>query len=232
MDHKQFIAKLQTLTDQGQRGKYLTTLQLNDKNKKLGVPMGKIFALAKANADMPNEEIAALVKSDIHEAKVGGVSIMDFQARNKKTPEAQRKWLYDTYLKLHQYINSWDLVDRSGQHVIGGYLYDFKKPRDILYKLAKSKDWCERRTAIVATLFFIRQGDVDDTFKVAELLVGDNEDLVQKAVGGVLREAGKKDTRKLTDFLDKYASKMPRDMLTYATEKLSAEQKAHYKSSR
>ena len=100
---------------------------------------------------------------------------MDWQARDKKTSEEQRKELYDLYIKRHDRIDNWDLVDRSAPFVVGRYLSD--KPRDILYILARSENPWERRTAIVATDYFIRQADVDDTFKIAELLVDDPHDL-------------------------------------------------------
>jgi 3-methyladenine DNA glycosylase AlkD len=161
----------------------------------MGVRMGEIFALAKEFIDMPLKEIEKLLESPVHEARVGAVSIMDWQARNKKTPESRRKELYNLYIRRHDRINSWDLVDRSAPYVVGGYLAD--KPRDILYKLARSKETWKRRTAIVSTYYFIRQGDVDDTFAIAEILVDDEHDLINKAVGGWIREAGKRDKSKL-----------------------------------
>lgn len=226
MTAQAFIETLRGLSTAEQRDKYLNQFSLTNENSILGVPMGAIFALAKQNVAMPNDELVKLLSSDFHEARVGAVSIMDFQARGKTTSEAQKKWLYDTYLKYHHLINNWDLVDRAAPYVVGGYLFD--KSREPLYELAKSKDMWERRTAIVATYFFIRKGEVDDTFKIAELLLGDKEDLLHKAVGGWLREAGKKDPERLIAFLDKYAASMPRVMLRYAIEKLSPSQKQAY----
>ena len=110
--------------------------------------------------------------------------------------------------------------------MVGGYLMD--KPRNILYKLAKSKNIWERRTSIVSTYYFIRQNDVDDTFKIAALLVHDNEDLINKAVGSWVREAGKRNRQKLIGFLDRYAATMPRVTLRYAIEKLSKKEKEFY----
>ena len=190
------------------------------------VSMGQVFALAKELMGMAPEEIEKLLESSIHKVRAGAVSIMDWQARSKKTPEKRRKELFDLYIKRHDRINDWDLVDRSAPYVVGGYLADQR--RDILYKLARSKSPWERRTAITATYYFIRQGDVDDTFKIAEILVNDPHDLVQKAVGGWVREAGKKDLKKLLAFLDKYAATMPRTILRYAIEHLDKEQRAHY----
>ena len=192
----------------------------------MGVRMGQIFALAKEFIEMPSGEIEKLLESPIHEVRVGAVSIMDWQARNKKTSAERRKELFDLYIKRHDRINDWDLVDRSAPYVVGGYLFD--KPRDILYTLARSKNLWERRTAIVSTYYFIRKDELDDTFKIAKILVHDDEELVQMAVGGWVREAGKKDRKKLLDFLDKYAATMPRTTLRYAIEHLDKKQKEHY----
>ena len=194
----------------------------------LGVRLGAVFALAKEFAAMASGEIEKLLENPIHEVRVGAVSIMDWQARDKKTSAPRRKELFDLYLRRHDRINNWDLVDRSAPYVVGGYLFD--KPRDVLYKLARSKNMWERRTAIVSTYYFVRQGDVADTFKIAELLLKDDQDLIHKATGGWVREAGKKDPKKLLDFLDKHAATMPRTALRYAIEHLDKKRRAHYLS--
>lgn len=191
-----------------------------------GVRMGQVFALAKEYMEMPLAEVEKLLENPIHEARVGAVSIMDFQARAKKTTEARRKELFDLYIRLHDRINTWDLVDRSAPYVVGGYLFD--KSRKILYKLARSKKMPERRTAIVSTGYFIRQGDVEDTFKIAEMLIDDEHDLIHKAIGWMLRAAGGVDRGRLVDFLDKYAASMPRVTLRYATEHFDKRQRDKY----
>lgn len=191
-----------------------------------GVRMGQVFALAKEFMDMPLDDVEKLLESPVHEARVGAVSIMDFQARSKKTTETRRKELFDLYLKRHDRINTWDLVDRSAPFVVGGYLFD--KPRTILYELARSANMPERRTAIVSTGYFIRQGDVDDTFKIAEMLLADEHDLIHKATGWMLRAAGDIDQQKLVNFLDNYATSMPRTTLRYATEHLDKKQRDQY----
>ena len=134
---------------------------------------------------MPPAEIEKLLESPRHEMRVGAVSIMDWKARAKSTTEAERKGLFDLYIKRQDRINTWDLVDRSAPYVVGGYLAG--KPRKILYKLARSANPHERRTAIVSTYFFIRQDDLDNTFAIAEILVNDTEEVVQKAVGSWVR---------------------------------------------
>lgn len=216
-----FVKELKSYRSSKQRA-----TKTDDGDQFMGVPMRDVFSLAKEFMDMSPGEIEKLLESPIHEVRAGAVSIMDWQARSKKTPDSRRKELFDLYIKRHDRINDWDLVDRSAPYVVGGYL--FNKPRDILYKLARSKNIWERRTAIVGTYYFIRHGDLDDTFKIAEILAHDEEDLVQKAVGGWIREAGKKDLTKLLSFLDKYAATLPRTTLRYAVEHLDKKQREYY----
>lgn len=192
----------------------------------LGVRMGQVFALAKEFMNMELDEVEVMLESPFHEMRVGAVSIMDFQARSKKTTDERKKKLFDLYIRRHDRINTWDLVDRSAPWVVGSYLLD--KPRKVLYKLAKSKRMAERRTAIVSTLFFIGKGDVEDAFKLAELMLHDKEDLIHKANGWALRFAGDKDRKQLLKFLDKHAADMPRVTLRYATEKFEKKQRKHY----
>lgn len=196
-------------------------------NKCLGVRMGTVFALAKKHAGMSLDEVERLLESPYYEVRMGAVSIMDFQARDKKTSESRRKELFKLYLRKHDRINNWDLVDRAAPYVVGSYLVD--KPRKILYRLARSRSLWERRTAIVATGYFVlKHREVDDTFALAEILVNDKEELIQKAVGSWIREAGKKDPKKLLAFLDRHATRMPRTMLRYAVEKLDSKQRERY----
>jgi len=192
----------------------------------MGVRMGQVFTLAKEFIEMPPGEIEKLLESPIHEARAGALSVMDKQARSKKTPESRRKELFDLYIRRHDRINNWDLVDLGALYMVGSYLFD--KPRDILYKLARAKNIWERRTAIVGTAYFIRKGDVTDTFKIAEMLVNDKEDLVHKATGWMLRFAGEKDRQKLLGFLDRHAATMPRTLLRYSIERLDKKQRDHY----
>lgn len=228
MSAERFLQKLSDARPLKEQKTSEEALEFESEKAWRDIPMREIFALAREFLNMPPSEIEKLLESPIHEVRVGAVSIMDWQARNKKTPEERRKELFDLYIKRHDRINNWDLVDRSAPFVVGRYLID--KSRDMLYKLARSQSQWERRTAIVATDYFIRQGDTDDTFKIAELLVHDPHDLVQKAVGGWVREAGKKNREQLLSFLDKYAATMPRTMLRYAVEHLSSAQREHYLS--
>jgi 3-methyladenine DNA glycosylase AlkD len=196
------------------------------KDKFIGVRMGNLFALSKKFMQMLPSELEKLLESPIHEVRAGALSIMNYQGRDKKTSDEQRRQLYNLYISRHDRINNWDLVDLAAAHVVGRYLDD--KPRAILYKLARSKDMWERRTAIVSTWYFIRQNDIDDTFKIGEILAHDKEDLVQKAVGGWIREAGKRDVDRLKKLLDKHAATMPRVALRYAIEKLPKKDRNYY----
>lgn len=192
----------------------------------VGVGLGQVFALANEYTGMPIEEIESLLESSIHEIRVGAVSIMDWEARNPNLPKTRRKEIFDLYLRRHDRINDWDLVDRAAPNVVGGYLFD--KPRDILYELAKSDNPWERRTAMASTYFFIREDELDDTFKIAEILVNDPNEMVQKAMGGFLREAGRQNTQRLLDFLNRNVASMPREMLKRATEHLGGELQDRY----
>ncbi|GAA3243140.1 DNA alkylation repair protein [Actinocorallia longicatena] len=194
----------------------------------LGVRMGSVFALAKEYAAMPPEEIGKLLDSPVHEVRAGALSVMDKQARAAKTTVERRAELYELYLRRMDRIDNWDLVDLGAPYVVGGWLAD--KPRDVLYAMARSENLWERRTAMLATLCFARQNDLDDVYGIAEVLLSDEHDLIRKAVGGMLREAGKRDRPTLLTFLDAHAARMPRTMLRYAIEHLDDAQRAHYRS--
>lgn len=222
---KQFIEMLKALRAP-ETARAQSHLAADKKDVIMGIRMGQVFSLAKEFMDMPLGEVEKLLESPIHEVRVGAVSIMDFQARGKKTSDERRKELFDLYIKRHDRINTWDLVDRSAIHVVGSYLFD--KPRKVLYKLARSKKMYERRTAIVTTLYFTGKGDVVDAFKLAEILLYDKEDLIHKANGWALRFAGDKDRQQLVKFLNKYAASMPRTTLRYALEHFDIKQRDHY----
>lgn len=191
----------------------------------IGVKMGQVFELAKAHADMPINEIERLLESDIHEARAGAISIMD-KASRKKIGHSRLEDFFNLYMKRHDRINNWDLVDLGCLYMTGLYL--FNQQRDILYELAKSKNLWERRTAILSTCYFIRKNDLNDTYQIAELLLHDGEDLVNKATGWMLRFAGDKNKKRLTDFLDQHAGTMPRVALRNAIEKFEKPLRDYY----
>jgi 3-methyladenine DNA glycosylase AlkD len=228
-----FIEELKSFYAEKELGKLEKFFKGDDsQTKALGVKFGNVFNTAKQYVDLPLDEIEKLLESEFYEVRMGAVSIMDFQVQQKGTTEEQRKKLFELYLNRHDRINNWDLVDRAAKRVVGSYLHDFEKNHDILYRLARSENVWERRTAIVATTYFIAKKDLDDTFKIAEILIPDTHDLIRKATGSCLRECGKKDETRLRQFLDKHAAKMAAITISYATEKLDKQLKDHYKKQR
>lgn len=230
MNAKNFLESLKSLQSYKEYKKISRYFDVDgNENKIIGVRMKNIFDLAKENTAMPLDEVEKLLESPFCESRMGAVSILDFKARRKNITEADHKKLYDLYINRHDRINTWDFVDRAAPRVIGKYLYDFNKPRDILYELAKSDNPWERRTAIYGTAWFLKNGELDDTFGIAEILLRDEHEFVQKGVGTWLRHAGKQDKQRLLDFLEKYAPKMPRTMLNVAMEILDKEQKKYFR---
>ncbi|RAJ12950.1 DNA alkylation repair protein [Olleya aquimaris] len=205
---------------------FIETLNMIAQDFKGAIPKRELFSLAKEFQYTPVSEVVILLKDNNHDHRLGAVSILDWKARNKKTSTEEKEAIYNAYINNHNWIDNWGLVDRAAPYVVGGYLYD--RDRKPLYDLAVSKNPMERRTAIVSTYFFIRKKDIIDTFNIAEILIHDSNEYVQKAVGSWIREAGKKDENKLKEFLDKYASTMPRVTLRYATEKLDRQTKDYY----
>jgi 3-methyladenine DNA glycosylase AlkD len=227
----QFLKKLKSIGTPEEAEKSLRyfktgTGQYGEGDKFVGVRTGQLFELAKEFIEMPLSELEKLMDSPIHEARAGAISIMGKRARRKKTSGAERKELFELYLRRHDRVNNWDLVDLGALYIVGVYLLD--KPRDILYRLARSKNMWERRTAIVGTGPFIKQGDIDDTFSIAEILINDEHDLIHKGVGWMLRTAGDKDQTRLCSFLDRHAATMPRTLLRYAIEKFEPKQREYY----
>jgi 3-methyladenine DNA glycosylase AlkD len=186
----------------------------------LGVPIGSIFPVAKRYKALPLAEINHLLDDNRYEVRMAGISVMDFQAREKKISDADRKALFDLYLARHDRINNWDLVDRAAPYVVGEYLLN--RGRSVLEDLAGSGDPHRRRTAIVATYAFLRRKDTEWTFHVADLLAGDADIYVQKAIASWTREAGKTAPDALKAFLAKNADILPRTTVREASKGLPA----------
>jgi len=184
----------------------------------LGITVPAQRIVAKKYKDLSLTEIENLLYSPIHEHRLTGLMIL---ARKKSSKE-----IVNFYLKHTKQVNNWDLVDSSA-HIVGMYLLH-KENRSILVKLAKSKNLWERRIAIVATHEFIKEKDFDMTFTVAEILMKDTHDLIHKAVGWMLREAGKRDQEAEESFLRKHYKTMPRTMLRYAIERFSENRRHEY----
>lgn len=192
----------------------------------IGVRMAHVFALAKEFIDLPPAEIEILLDHPVHEVRAGAASTMAKQAARATTPVSRRTELYKLYLRRHDRINNWDLVDLAARDVVGAHLYD--KSRNPLYRLARSRVLWERRTSIVATMYFIGKGDLTDTFRIAEMLLNDEEDLIHKATGWLLRSAGMGHPQELMAFLDEHAPAMPRTLLRYSIERLDKEHRVRY----
>jgi 3-methyladenine DNA glycosylase AlkD len=160
----------------------------------------------------------------VHEIRALACSIMGKSAAQRKATEERRAELYDLYLRRHDRIDQWDLVDLAARDVVGGYLVD--RDRGVLGELAASRFWPERRTALVATFAFVKRGDLDDAFALAERLASDQEPFVQKALGWVLRAAGDQDRARLTQFIERHAPDMPRVALRAAIEHYDHEERA------
>ncbi|WP_413570294.1 DNA alkylation repair protein [Bdellovibrio sp. HCB117] len=193
----------------------------------LGLTVPESRLIAKKYKDLPLKEVSLLVKSPHHEERLIGLLILVSQF--PKSSEVEQEKIYKFYLKHTKYINNWDLVDSSAEYIVGAFLYN--RDRKILQKLAKSKSLWERRIAMLSTFHFIKKKEVKDVFKIAKILMNDSHDLIHKASGWMLREAGKRVSEKdLRHFLDLHAAKMPRTMLRYAIERLPKEDRLYYLS--
>ncbi|MDQ4138218.1 MAG: DNA alkylation repair protein [Actinomycetota bacterium] len=198
----QIIERLHALADEAERAKILKRMPAD---QVIGVRMKSVFDLAKEHTRLPLDQVEALLDSHFYEARMVAVSILDFRARIPRLPEEERAALFDLYLRRHDRIDTWDLVDRAAPRVVGWYLLE--KPRDVLYRLAASPNIWERRTAITASFWLIRAGDVDDALALADLLLKD-EHLIQTSVGTALREIGRVAPERLDEFLDRNASRI------------------------
>jgi 3-methyladenine DNA glycosylase AlkD len=183
----------------------------------LGIRVPALRKLANAYKNLPLKEILSLLKSPYHEVRL--FALISFVNAFAKGDEIIQKTIYDLYLANTKYINNWDLVDISAPKIVGAYL--FTRNRKPLYQLVKSKSLWERRIAVLATFYFIKNNQFDDCLRIAEILLKDKEDLIHKAVGWMLREVGKRDTKIAEAFLKKHCRTMPRTMLRYAIERFS-----------
>lgn len=203
----------------------------------LGVTVPATRVVVKRFAALPLAEVDVLLDSAVHEHRLAGLLILVAQFRRASKPDARndpaRRELADFYLTAVRRgrVNNWDLVDASAPTLLGEYLLD--RPRDVLFELAASDVLWERRVAMVATAGLINAGDASTTLEIAEVLIDDRADLIQKAVGWMLREVGKRvDRDVLVAFLDAHAARMGRTALSYATEHLSPEERARLRALR
>ncbi len=193
-------------------------------DKFLGVRVPDQRKIARKNRTLPLSEIQKLLQSDYHEVRLTGLFILVYQY--KKADHSRQKEIFRFYNNNLNHVNNWDLVDSSAKYIAGHYLFD--KDRSIVYKLANSNNLWERRVSVLTTFYFIDRGDFSTTLDICEKLLDDNEDLIHKATGWMLREIGKKDKAVLTDFLNNHYKSMPRTMLRYAIEKLPEVERQRY----
>lgn len=195
----------------------------------LGATVPKTRLVCKEFKDLALPEVQKLLDSPIHDHRLGAVIILVEQYKKAKHDAKERDNIFAFYVKnvYKGRVNNWDIVDTSAEYIIGPH--EETTDRSLLFELAQSKNMWQRRTAILSAFWYLRQGDATTTLALAEILLHDTEDLIQKAVGWQLREMGKRvDRALLLSFLDKHAQDMPRTTLRYAIEHLPAEQRAHY----
>jgi len=191
----------------------------------LGLKVPVQRQVAKKHKELSLADIQQLLSSKIHEHRL--IALLILMQKFDTAEENAKKKIFELYLKNTANINNWDLIDLSAPNIIGAYLLD--KPRDILYKLAKSSSIWEKRIAMLATFEFIAEGETKDALAIAEILVNDKHDLIQKAVGWMLRELGKRVSQDEEEkFLRKYYKTMPRTALRYAIERFDEKKKDFY----
>lgn len=193
-----------------------------------GIKVPVLRQIVKKYLDLPLADAEKLLHAGHHEDRLLG--LLFFVDRFSKGRAELRRQIYRLYLDNTRFINNWDLVDVSAPHIVGAYLFD--KSRAPLRRLARSALLWERRIAIVATFYFIRRNQFDDTLKIAGMLLGDKHDLMHKAVGWMLREVGKRDLAAEEGFLQKHCGHMPRTMLRYAIERFAPDKRAAYLAGR
>jgi 3-methyladenine DNA glycosylase AlkD len=189
----------------------------------LDVPTSRKIALRYIH--IPRKELLKLLQNKVHEVRL--VALFILVAQYKAADIKEKENIVKFYLENTKYVNNWDLVDTSAHQILGDFLID-KTDRKILLTLSHSKDLWEQRIAIVATFAFIRRGELDWTYKIVDTLNKHTHDLIHKACGWMLREAGKKDEKRLKEYLDKKASTLPRTILRYAIERFPEKERLGY----
>jgi 3-methyladenine DNA glycosylase AlkD len=190
----------------------------------IGVRVPDLRKLVKEYQNITIKAVMQFLRSAIHEERMFALLIL--VGKYSKGNETVKKRIYDLYLQNTEFINSWDLVDGSAQHIVGAFLMD--RSKEPIYRLAKSKNLWERRIAILSTFYFIKHDNYSETLKISKILLTDEQDLIHKAVGWMLREIGKRHMSTEEIFLKKYYKRMPRTMLRYAIEKFPESKRKKY----
>ena len=190
----------------------------------LGLRVPALRRLARTHRSLPVADVLTLLTSKWHEERL--LALLLLIGHYKAGDETGKRMVYDAYLANTRYINNWDLVDASAEHIVGPQI----APDDmgVLDRLAGSADVWERRIAMLATFHWIKQREYAPALRIAERLVNDRHDLIQKAVGWMLREIGKRDGKVERAFLREHYRTMPRTMLRYAIEKFPEAERLRY----
>ena len=191
--------------------------QYGEGDRFIGVPVPELRKIALRYTHLSLADLRRVLASKTHEHRAAALEILVAQC--KSADAAGRQAIFDFYLANTAGINNWDLVDVSARDIVGGHL--LKRDKKILYRLARSANLWERRIAIIATLKFLKAGRTIETFRLAKMLLADPHDLIHKAVGWALREAGKVSSAELRKFLEVNYEAMPRTALRYAIERFS-----------
>lgn len=190
----------------------------------VGLAVPQMRVIARKFQDLELKDILQLLNSKIHEHRF--IALVILTMKFKKADDKNKKIIADFYLKNARNVNNWDLVDTSAPYILGQYLLE--RPRQVLYRLARSSNLWEKRISIIATQAFIKNNQFTDTLKISEILMTDTHDLIHKAVGWMLREVGNRDMKTELKFLDKHYRNMPRTALRYAIEKFPENLKRKY----
>ena len=190
----------------------------------IGIRVPVLRKLVKDYFELPIKEIQSLLKSPVHEERLLALLLMVRKASGRS--DDIKKSIYELYLKNTRFVNNWDLVDASAEHVLGAYLRD--KNKSVLYRLAESEDLWERRIAIMSTFHYVKHQEFSETLRISKILLFDRHDLIHKATGWMLREIGKRDLQTEENFLKTHYKKMPRTMLRYAIEKFPESKRQRY----
>jgi 3-methyladenine DNA glycosylase AlkD len=183
----------------------------------LGVSVPRLRALLPGASELGTGEVEELLHSEWHEERLFALLLLVLRFQRTRGEEGLRDQLAGIYLRNLRWVNNWDLVDSSAPQILGNWLSE--KDRSVLDTLAVSPVMWERRVAIVSTLAFIREGELEWTFRLVRVLLGDSQDLMHKACGWMLREAYKKQADEVLLFLEQHGPQMPRTMLRYAIER-------------
>jgi 3-methyladenine DNA glycosylase AlkD len=199
--------------------------QYGEGDKFLGIRVPILRKCAREYRDSTLTDTLDLLKSPFHEVRLLALFILVSRYTSSRR-SIEKEAVYRSYLRHTKFINNWDLVDCSAEHIVGAHL--FTRDRKPIYRLVNSRILWRRRIGVMSTFYFIKRGDCKDILEIAKMMLRDQEDLIHKAVGWMLREVGKRDRTIAERFLVKHYKQMPRTMLRYAIEKLPEVERLAY----